>query len=137
MVRAAAARGIDFEQADPDDKWWWLRTDLILEEIAQQDKLRWTELRHRHYAALVASGKISDDSFADAQEVAIECTNSAYKLLFPWEAAQSEAVNRDLIQMWYDEFGDPEDPEVAAKIDEWVAAIYAVQPSDLNQDDED
>lgn len=133
MVRAAVSRAVDFERADPNDKWWWRRTNLILEEIARRDRLSYQTLQHQHWIGLAGSGRIDSDNFAKAQANAGEVLNNTFILLFPWQAG---AVNgADLVQMWVAEYGDPSLPETQAKIDEWVAAIESMPTSVVEEEE--
>lgn len=130
MVRAAVSGAINFAEADPFDTWWWIKTNLVLEEVSRQDQIVWLSANHRHWCAMMAHGNLKDNGFTKAQSESNELTDKIAEALYPWREKAMGA--QDLVQMWIAEYGDPESPETQAMIDAACAAIMAVP---VNTDD--
>lgn len=124
MVRAAATGAIDFSRADPNDRWWWKRTNFILDEVARRDRLEWLRANAQHYAGIMANSRLDNDSFQKTQEGSLELVNSVYKVLFPWQSDVS--LQQDLVETWTSTFGDINSPETQEMIEKAIEAIYAV-----------
>lgn len=130
MVRAAASGAIDFAQADPNDRWWWKRLNFILDEVGRRDRLEWLQANARHYAGLLANGKLENEAFQKTQEASMELVGSVYTLLFPWQSDVS--LQQDLVDMWTSEYGDINSPETKAMIDAAIEAIYSVPANPID-----
>jgi hypothetical protein len=124
MVRAAVTGAIDFTRADPQDTWWWIKTNLVLEEVSRQDRMKWLTANHQHWCAMVAHGNLEGNGFTKAQNESHELVEKVAEVLFPWR--DRRMGQQELVKMWIENYGDPNTPEVQAMIDEAVAAINAV-----------
>lgn len=124
MVRAAVSGALNFDRADPFDTWWWIKTNLVLEEVSRQDRVVWLSANHRHWCAMMAHGNLKDDGFAKSQTESSALLDKVADSLFPWR--EKTQGPQDLMQMWISEFGNPDSPETQAMIDAACAAIAAV-----------
>lgn len=137
MVQAAVEGSIDFRSADPRDSRWWTRTLWVTSELARGRHLRYLEQAASHRRALMSNPGFAPEVWSGIRDQATETLDRIYGTLFPWVptgdasggTSQQEAAR--LAKMWEDRWGDPNDPAVAAEIDELVAAIeYRPPPTD-------
>lgn len=120
MVRAAASGAIDFAEADPRDRWWWTRTNLILEELARRDRLELLKSHGTHWAGLLANSRIELEA---AQAGSREVVTDILKNLLPWQSAYHGS--QDMIDAWHAEYGDPNSPENLAMIEQAIETMNA------------
>lgn len=112
----------DFKTYDPLDSYHRARLQLA---IQYEDRRRLLTCSHdlMQYALLLAltPGNITHESRVKMQDQALTMLKQRHNLEFPWdrqEAKQrtSEAEADALRQQWISIWGDPSDPEVAARI---------------------
>lgn len=116
LILQAAAKGVvDFSQYKPFDRGWLLRLKWLLQEVHVENIEKFIELQHnQHVAALeYAAGKEVFDHHWKAGTKLLDTLATYY---FPWQEAKKEEDVKSLRQLWVDTFGDPANPEVAAKI---------------------
>jgi chromosome condensin MukBEF ATPase and DNA-binding subunit MukB len=111
---------IDFSFARPSDRWWWLRLKWLLEE-QEKENLRVVQNMQFQLNTAVLSYSNEDQQFKHHWERANSHINKIYNSLFPWLVVSDDQVNTkkeydELIDRWKYTFGDPADPEIAAKI---------------------
>jgi hypothetical protein len=131
MLQAATEGLVDFQTADLQDTAWWRSLFLRLERLEtgnHQQVLTW---RLAHYHAMLGSPKISDDSFRNMRDAALQQLTKLSKILFPWLALDEDDENRrdavdTLSQGWQAIWGDPHDPEVARRIQSTANALLKV-----------
>lgn len=122
MVALAAKRGLDYARADPRDRAWNIRHALLLRH-EQRDLL--ADVRRESLRASVAVlGR--DDIEPSAARRLVESINDqlqAYEQLrLPWADRAKERGRsiKGMMERWKAEFGDPDDPAVAARIEAQV-----------------
>ena len=123
LIQAVAFGGhFDFKRYDPTDSYHRARLKLAMDFEEQQRLLRCTQ-DMLLYTLSVAStpGNIKHESRVKLQDKAFDALQDRYNLEFPWDKRESkehtsEAEAADLRQRWIDIWGDPNDPEVAARI---------------------
>lgn len=121
LIKQAAYKGvIDFSKAKPSDRLWWLKLRWTLDELEKENVRYIQEMQFAQNIAVL--NYLSDEKqFKHHWERALNLTTSIYNGLFPWnqQAEQQADLEKEydgLVKQWKDTFGDPNDPEVAAKI---------------------
>jgi len=122
MHRAAARNAIDFKSADLMDRHFWRVLGFILRTIYEQELLELERLvYYRDLAVYNVAAIYQSKSDLPGKNVdgAIERIQD---LLQPWAKDQRKHAVRDIVKImeqdWMSIWGDPSDPEVAAKIAE-------------------
>ena len=130
MIRAAARGVIDFARFDPNDRRWWTRLRWLLDAWEADEFLKYLELQTlRHASALSPSaGSQWFDHYWKSTGKIVDAAND---LLFPWNSKSGKTGRIENVDAMYKQlvktFGDPKDPEVAARIDRAVAASKAAR----------
>lgn len=121
MVQAAARGAVDFGKADVLDRDWWRRLWLVLDQVEADSVVRVRALQHAQHAAALDyhSGEKAFDKHWDGCN---EATNQIRAILLPW-LGEGEGAGDALRQAWVNKYGDPSDPEVAAKISSTAAML--------------
>lgn len=121
ILQAAVSGAIDFSKADFRRNDWWQKLTLILPEIQRQRQLDIYKCQLQHALAVIQLPKISEKSFDDFKEIVADIISKivdTYANPFkPRTKTWREDTAARLEQAWKDQFGDPNDPEVAAAID--------------------
>ena len=121
-IRAAARGVIDFSKARPSDSQWWRRTTILLDAIGKDDDEKIFRDVYNFHLALVSNSGLTEESFKQEQEKAREVFYDLTGVLRPWDGLNSEERKArefsDLRQEYVRRFGDPNDPVVAAKLQE-------------------
>jgi len=122
IIRAASRGIIDYSQARPLDHLWWYKLKYILDEIEDEDRLKYSNMRFLLNLA-VLDYSTEQRQFDHHWERASEILNRTYNQLFTWDKQELESTTQryeNLAQRWRDTFGDPKDPKVAADIQRTV-----------------
>jgi len=120
---------IDFRQARLRDVNWWRRTNLLLAELARDDRAAVHHASLLFHLALVANGNLGADGFSAAQSKALEEFNDLTACYQPW----AEQVRRrrrltdakELSELYTKVVGDRNDPETRARWKRESAALEA------------
>lgn len=124
-IQAAVEGVVDFSQADPYDKHWYMYRQLVLAglkkkkeiELSQLDAMtrwRWLVL-HKLYGDNLSEETAT--SLTRPQKLAFEA------LYFPEDDAEEKALKTRVVsdmQAWENQFGSLDDPEVQKKLASWV-----------------
>jgi hypothetical protein len=110
----AAVRGaVDFREARPHDPAWRRRVRLLKHGVrAEIDAAVYTAL-YRTQLALVSNGRLTDESFAKAQEGMRACCEALRQTYRPWEPdaeGRKASQHADLRDAFVRLVGDPSDP---------------------------
>ena len=93
--------------------------------MAQDEERLVVKAAYDFQRALMGNGSLTEDSFKKTQELAREAFNDFFNLIQPWAAKSTEDLKKqsidNLIAMYKETFGDPNDPEFIRKIEEGVA----------------
>ncbi len=128
LIKQAAFTGlVDFSKARLSDRSWWIRLKWLLDELETHNV---TKIHGMHFELNTAllDYKNDENQFTHHWDRSIEMINRVYNELFPWD---KQAVDKKTIQktyenlanQWKEQFGDPDDPEVAKKIQNTVDAL--------------
>jgi hypothetical protein len=126
MIRAAARGAVDFCRADPDDRRFWNRLALILDELENDDRLELLRMHHDRYVNLLARGDLTAESMDRLRGGHERLMAAVGRRLFPWETDEKDDIRTGTEQLrdrWVQAFGDPDDPKVAAAIDATVRLL--------------
>lgn len=118
LVRAAAKQGLDFREAKLSDRWWWLKVRWITDEL---DKESERLLLHTNHAQHIAAFDYSagDKSYKHHWEAATRAVSHLYNSCYPWDpmkVPEPRDAAKAMSKEWVQRFGDPNDPEVAKRI---------------------
>lgn len=123
MHRAAARGAIDFSAADLLDRKFWRRVGFVIRAIYEQDAAEVDKLEFQRAVAFMQAATIvkqeSDSSISDYVEAALDRVRA---WLQPWaaeeRASRRRGVLREMEAEWASIWGDPDDPETQARIEE-------------------
>jgi hypothetical protein len=124
MLGVLHSRAFDFQRYDPCDSYHRYRLRLLMR---YEERLRYAKYQHATmlYIQAVANtpGKIEYKSREESHGRAFELLQTHYGQSFPWAAqttdprqTTTEDEAAKLRAAWVAIWGDPNDPEVAAKI---------------------
>ena len=138
LLREAHLRGlIDCRAARPLDRDWWLQVDWALRWLERQLYAEVAGLKYELNLALLDYG-LAKEAFDHHWDIAQELQSQIERHKLPWlriEAGPGRQRIADMTKAWKAVFGDPEDPEVARRIEATVAALrqrMARAPEDGN-----
>lgn len=123
MLRAHMEGLIDYASCDPDDTWWWIRHDAIIEALAANISREIWAKHHEHHVTL-ASGFLKPEAFERISQQASVALNRWWKLQTPWDAeqigdigtvAQDEQLAKDYREL-VGEPGTPKHAEIMAEL---------------------
>lgn len=97
MVRAAAAKGLDYHHADSQDPIWLLHEYLVTGMIERDIDVECIRARPTQ------SGK---------QKGTLLPSNRVAELLRPYRGDDASVVAQSMRRAWIKEYGDPNDPKV-------------------------
>jgi hypothetical protein len=127
MVRAAARRAIDFSEADPRDRRWWLRLRLVLDELEADTIAAYHRLHYDYTTAVLGRSDLREDSYRRLTKDAEERLHRIVKVARPWDdvdpARTREAEIDSLRGAWEAEYGAYDAPETQAAIAETVQIL--------------
>lgn len=127
MVRAAVGGFINFSEANPFDRRWYIRRRLLLD--AMQTEMEADYLRcsfSKHLAVASSPQAVNGDVFKNSMSRATEVLTKLFEIsicetLEPTD--QRKDMARALQGAWEQHFGDINDPNVQARIDSVAAAL--------------
>ena len=116
MVRAAVSGAIDYSRADPTDRNWRLKQNLVLREIQRQEDLQIHTAIHQQWLAYISHGRLTPDSFDSVKSQANAALDRLQELILPWvEKAEPkqlqqndtmlDAETQKLVEQYKREFG--------------------------------
>ena len=118
MIQAAAVQGIDFTAAEPRNRWWWIRTGWLLDQLEFKNVEKLYILQHQQTIS-VLSQKLEADAFKQQWEAANNILQHVWAINFPWSKdAKDDYKKREyerMMEKWKEKFGDPKDPAVQAR----------------------
>ena len=124
LREAHIRRFIDLTQADPFDRHFWIRTGWTLDWL-ENEHIR--EVWHNKYALHLSllDYELDKERFDMHWNQAREAQDEIRALLLPWLDNQGldTVAARGLYQSWTSLWGDPDDPEVAKRIQATVEAL--------------
>lgn len=116
MVQAAAIRGIDYAEANPRNRYWWLKVRWIVDRLEDLNTEKVFMMQHAQHAAVLdyKLEGIFDKHWDDANRV----MTGVYELNFPWDRNANDKARKSaqekLMEQWRAKYGDPNDPKVQA-----------------------
>ena len=129
VVKAAASGAIDFREADFLDPRWWNRFHILIKEFERSQYRELHRLLHMQSCVFATTPDLSDDGYKSCMEGAVEAFDNIVDLLLPWREDMEARRNQDDIrsarELWVNQWGDPDDPEVAEKIKRTAEALAA------------
>lgn len=120
MLRQAFVEGnLNAADSKPDDPNWWRKVKFTIEWLNIKNLNELRKLRHDMNCSLL--DYLTDDKALDMHwEQAINIQNIIQKDTMPWrqeiEIGLSRKSVRTMVEQWKAIYGDPNDPEVADKI---------------------
>lgn len=127
LIRQAAVTGaVDFSRARLTDPRWWIRLNQILDGLSEHNYRERLRFRYDYHLALLSSG-LTTESWIAQKKAALKCFDQlrhSFDPAIPLDSEeQRDALTKEAEAKWMAEFGDPGDPDVAAKIDATAEAI--------------
>lgn len=108
IVRAAARGLIDFSQARLLDRKWWLRLQILLDEIETADLIDLAKQAFMFHMLTAANGSLNEESFSAARTSANKLFKKVDKWLRPWVREEDDKnVLRSLYERYIGKFDDP------------------------------
>jgi hypothetical protein len=116
MVRAAVSGAIDYSRADPTDRNWRLKQNLVLREIQRQEDLHIHTAIHQQWLAYISHGRLTTESFDSVKSQANDALDRLQELILPWvektrpkQLSQNDtmldAETQKLVEQYKREFG--------------------------------
>jgi hypothetical protein len=116
MVRAAVSGAIDYSRADPTDRNWRLKQNLVLREIQRQEDLQIHTAIHQQWLAYISHGRLTPESFDSVKSQANEALDRLQELILPWvektepkqllqNDTMLDAETQKLVEQYKREFG--------------------------------
>lgn len=94
MVRAAVSGAIDYATADPYNKTWQIKHQLVLKEIARQEDEKIITAVQKHWLAYVSHSALEPDSWQKVKNQAVDALKGLQAVVLPWlEGAEPENKN--------------------------------------------
>ena len=128
-MRAAAGGIIDFSQANPWDIRWYLKRNLLIDAAEDLWAMEFLKCKLLKHLVFVQSPHVTNSDLLTKQ---LGRANKILDQLFDLTNCINTAVKQDTVNAakqardgWAAAFGDPDDPEVARKIDDVVAQLRA------------
>ena len=123
-VRAYTKKLIGFTEADRQDDRWKLREELIFSQLEHDARLR---LRLAlHLEAAIGAQHPAPNVSEHYRERVREHYQELIHLLMSYDIS-STRLRQSLIEDWKRIFGDPEDPEVAGRIEQTIEFLKGIQ----------
>lgn len=124
-VAAAASGMLDFSKSRRYDINWRIKENWILAQTYRLAVLEVVKIRNTTLSARLADSQMSVGVFNELSNELIETHDHIYRLCMPWSISTDDARSnfRNMVDMWKEQFGDPDDPEVRKKISETVAYL--------------
>jgi len=101
MVRAAVSGAINYAVADPYNKMWQIKHNLILQEVARQEDEKLILALQRHWLSYVANSALERDSWTRVKNSAAEALKNLLNTTFPWREIDETAGEKDTIESKY------------------------------------
>lgn len=128
MIRAAATGVINFKDARLFDRAWWRRLHWLLSEVETTSCQKLVELKFLQHASAL-NYEAGKESFDHHWKQLNELYNKWLIVVMPWMKAQAgNHSNEKLFESWKQMFGDPSQPEVAARIQRAISDLMASVP---------
>ena len=128
MLKAAISGAIDFSQAKLSDRNWWRKLGWVLSEMENSAYQRLLELKFIQNAAALTYE--IPQTFKHHWEYLDKITASWITTALPWmDMKKTIPQNQQLAEMWKRYYGDPKDPEVAARIKRAADALNQSIPN--------
>lgn len=123
LVYASNTGKLDLSNYDPRNDTDFLRVRWALRSIDLEKTAEIVSMRHKHQCALLASSKISTESWDELQKQAINSFDEFKYFSCPWDhekpaVKQTEEEHNDIISAYERAFGKPGTPEHDALIAE-------------------
>lgn len=122
LVRAVATGRLDVADYDPQNKQQKLKLAWLLKEFEEETAAKIVDYRHRQQCALIASTKISGESWEAMQEQAINSFEQLRYFICPWGYEKPEASQQtndeSIVEAYERMWGKPGTPEHDALIEE-------------------
>jgi hypothetical protein len=124
IVQAAAAAGVDFREVDQHNDRWYRRLTWLVQELERQDEIEQWESRLRRIAAVAPT--VKEEGRSKLVEMTLLIGNVLDGLYRPDQKQLSEKESKRQRSLadkdaWQSQFGDLNDPAVAARVEHFVA----------------
>lgn len=117
MVQAAARGLIEFSPNVPHTKHWWKKLYWMLGELERQHAGVTLQASMQCALSIAANPRVDATKFSEAYETAFQYIGRLRKLSMPWIKEQTkEDQATEVVGLWTDMYGDPDDPETKAMI---------------------
>ena len=83
MVRAAVSGAINYAGADPRNRQWRVRHQILLAEVERREDYEMLTTAHKHWLALLSHGNLTEESFKAVKKHANEVMGAIQKTSFP------------------------------------------------------
>lgn len=119
IVQAAIKNVIDFSKADILGRLWWSKLRILLDALEREGYLQLFTLHHSQH--------LSGLNIPDQERIsyhwneALARIKDYYRLVFPYDKklAEDKSEVKLLGDTWKQIWGDPNDPEVQARLEKW------------------
>ena len=119
MIQAAARGIIDFREARPLDRSWWLRCRWLMDGLENQHFADLCYAMQQHHLAAADLNRNSSAGPQNAWQSATSRLTDIARHKLPWFSLVERtpaAVVDEAAQEWKKRFGDPNDPVVKERI---------------------
>lgn len=101
MVRAAVSGAIDYSTADPGNKAWHIKHQLVLKEIARRADEKLIIAVQQHWLSYVSHSSLEADSWQKVKTEATDTLKNLQNIILPWLEGAESAVKNDTIEGKY------------------------------------
>ncbi len=124
MIQAAVEGCLDYKEVRLDDPTSNYRTQLLLAGLAHQNDRRLHELEMLNHLAITLVANLTAESYESQRAASWKCYHDIYDSYWPpLTKAATTTPAQDARSAWVDEWGDPQDPAVAAQIEAVAQSI--------------
>lgn len=133
MTQAAACNLVDLKEARSNDRRWFKKLRLLIDEIERKNYIELLKVRHSSFCAMLVRSQ--DDDLAREIVKSIENLEAEIRdYLFPYFANKQESKDNKVIRVnesrnkrlksaWEAKFGSLDDPETQRKIEEDIRML--------------
>lgn len=123
IVRAAATGLVDFSKAKLLERKWWLRLQILLDELETRDTIDLAKQAFLFHLFTAANSGFTDETITSARKSAHKLFKKIDNWLRPWV---NEADSSNALHALYERYiGSMRDPEHAKAVHDEVAMMHA------------
>jgi hypothetical protein len=121
MLRASVDGLIDFSEFDPLDRFWYIKLNLLLDQVERRYCMKYAEFSIMRHTLLATSGMLDETSAKYHFEQQQDLHRSWLNMLLDRNPESEESRQRRIMSEWQhsweSQFGDLDDPDTQENID--------------------